>query len=93
VSFFREFGKNPYRHQKMLVSNLGLTVFVKHQVNWLNRFLSLPSGKEKKTVKRQKPQVSISFAPYRSKSLQMCVRSLSLSLSLFIENIYASQNI
>jgi hypothetical protein len=24
-----------------------LTVFVKHQVNWLNRFYSLPSGKEK----------------------------------------------
>jgi hypothetical protein len=58
----------------VLVSNLGLTVFVKHQVNWLNRFHSLPSGKEKKekkTVKRQKPQVS----PYGSKSLQM----LSLS--------------
>jgi hypothetical protein len=68
-------GKNPYRHQKVLVSNLGLTVFVKHQVNWLNRFHSLPSGKEKKkTAKRQKPQVSI-FAPYQSKSLQM----LSLS--------------
>jgi hypothetical protein len=32
-------------------------------------FHSLPSGK-KKTVKRQKPQVSI-FAPYQSKSLQM----------------------
>jgi hypothetical protein len=71
-------GKNPYRHQKVLVSNLGLTVFVKHQVNWLNRFHSLPSGKEKKkTAKRQKPQVSI-FALYQSKSLQM----LSLSLSL-----------
>jgi hypothetical protein len=73
VSFFREFGKNPYRHQKVLVSNLGLTVFVKHQVNWLNRFCSLPSGKEekkKKTVKRQKPQVFSIFAPYQSKSLQ-----------------------
>jgi hypothetical protein len=48
ASFFREFGENPYRHQKVLVSNLGLTVFVKHQVTWLNRFCSLPSGKEKK---------------------------------------------
>jgi hypothetical protein len=35
-------------HQKVLISNLGLTVFVKHQVNWINRFHSLPSGKEKK---------------------------------------------
>jgi hypothetical protein len=64
----------------VLVSNLGLTVFIKHQINWLNRFCSLPSGKEKKKkkpVKRQKPQGFV-FAPYQSKSLQM----LSLSLSL-----------
>jgi hypothetical protein len=82
-------GKNPYRHQKVLVSNLGLTVFVKHQVNWLNRFHSLPSGREKKkkTVKRQKPQVFSVLAPYQNKSLQM------LSLSLFIKRMYASQNI
>jgi hypothetical protein len=60
----------------VLVSNLGLIVFVKHQVTWLNRFYSLLSRKEKKTVKRQKPQVfSIFFVPYWSKSLQM----LSLS--------------
>jgi hypothetical protein len=32
----------------VLVSNLGLTVFVKHQINWLNRFRTLPSGKGKK---------------------------------------------
>jgi hypothetical protein len=71
----------------VIVSNLGLTVYVKHQVNWLNRFHSLPSGKEKKrTVKSQKPQVSI-FAPYWSKSLQI------LLLSPFIESIYASQDI
>jgi hypothetical protein len=76
----------------VLVSNLGLTVFVKHQINWLNRFSSLSSGKEKKTVKRQKPQVSI-FAPYQSKSLQILSLSLSLSLSPFIESIYASQDI
>jgi hypothetical protein len=66
----------------VLVSNLGLTVFVKHQINWLNRFHSLPSGKEKKTVKRPKPQVSL-FAPYQSKSLQM----LSLSLSFHRKHI------
>jgi hypothetical protein len=48
----------------VVVSNFGLTVFVKHQVNWLNRFCSLPSGKEKKKVKRQKPQVYSIFAPY-----------------------------
>jgi hypothetical protein len=73
----------------VLVSNLGLTVFVKHQVNWLKRFCSLPSGKQKKKkpVKRQKPQVFSIFAPYQSKSLQM------LSLSLFIKSIYASQDI
>jgi hypothetical protein len=46
--FFREFGKNLCRPQKVLVSNLGLTVFVKHQVIWLNRFQSLPTGKRKK---------------------------------------------
>jgi hypothetical protein len=70
----------------VLVSNLGLTVFVKHQVNWLNSFCSLPSGKLKKkekTFKRLKPQVSI-LAPYQSKSFQV------LSLSPFIESIYAS---
>jgi hypothetical protein len=72
----------------VLVSNLGLTVFVKHQINWLNRFLSLPSGKGKKTVKRQKPRISV-FAPYQSKSLQM----RALSLSPFIESIDASQDI
>jgi hypothetical protein len=75
----------------VLVSNLGLTVFVKHQVNWLNRFHSLPSGKEKKktkkTVKRQKPLIFSIFAPFQSKSLQMVL------LSLFIKSIYASQNI
>jgi hypothetical protein len=32
----------------VLFSNLDLTVFIKHQVNWLNRFCSLPSGKGKK---------------------------------------------
>jgi hypothetical protein len=46
-----------------------------------------PQGKKKKkAVKRQKPQVPI-FAPYWSRSLQM------LSLSPFIESIYASQDI
>jgi hypothetical protein len=72
------FGKNPYRHQKVLVSNLGLTVFVKHQVNWLNRFCSCPQGKKKKTVKRQKPQVSV-FCPFPE---QKPPDALSLSLSL-----------
>jgi hypothetical protein len=65
----------------VLVSNLGLTVFVKHQVNWLNRFLSLPSGKEKKKiVKRQKPQVSV-FCPLPEQKPPD-----ALSLSLFIES-------
>jgi hypothetical protein len=61
---------------------LGLTVFVKHQVNWLNRFHSLPSGKRKK--KQLKGRDLTVFAPYCSKCLQM-------HPLLFIENIYASQ--
>jgi hypothetical protein len=47
----------------VLVSNLGLTVFVKHQVNWLNRFHSLPSGKEKKKQLKGKNLRSSSFLP------------------------------
>jgi hypothetical protein len=87
VSFFlQEVWEKSLRHQKVIISNLGLTVFVKHQINWLYRFRILPSGKEKKKVKRQKPQVSI-FAPYQSKILQM------LAGSPFIESIYASQDI
>jgi hypothetical protein len=88
VSFFLQgVWENPYRHQKVLVSNFGLTVFVKHQVNWLNRLLSLPSGKEKKKQLKGKNLRSLFFAPYWSKSLQM------LLLSLFIKSIHASQNI
>jgi hypothetical protein len=71
----------------VLLSNLGLTAFVKHQVNWLNRFCSLPSGGKKKRQNHR----SLFFAPYQNKSLQ--ILSLSLSLSLFIESIYASQDI
>jgi hypothetical protein len=48
----------------VLVSNLGLTAFVKHQVSWLNRVYSLPSRKEKKkTVKRQRPHCLLLFCP------------------------------
>jgi hypothetical protein len=87
VSFFLQgVWENPYRHQKVLISNLSLTVFVKHQINWLNRFRSLPSGKGKKTVKRQKPQVSGFFCP-------LSEQKPPDALSPFIENIYASQDI
>jgi hypothetical protein len=67
-----EFGKNPCRHQKVLISNLNLTVFVKHQINWLNRFCNLPSGKEKKKnqLKGKDLRSSPFFAPYWSKSPQ-----------------------
>jgi hypothetical protein len=61
--FFRVFGENPCRHQKVLVSNLGLTVFVKHPVNWLNKFAACPQGKKKKTVKKQRPQGLLHFCP------------------------------
>jgi hypothetical protein len=73
ASFFREFGENPYRHQKVLVCNLGLTVFVKIQVNWLNRFHSLPSGKEKK---KAKTSGLLHFSFIRAKA-SICSRSLS----------------
>jgi hypothetical protein len=46
----------------MLVSNLGLTVFVKHQVNELNKFCSLPSGKERK--KKQLKGKNLKFSPF-----------------------------
>jgi hypothetical protein len=59
----------------VLLSNLGLTAFVKHQVNWLNRFCSLPSGGKKK---KAKPQVSV-FCPLPE---QKPPNSLSFSVSL-----------
>jgi hypothetical protein len=54
---------------------------VKHQVNWLNRFCSLTSGKgkKKKKLKGRYLMVFSIFAPYQSKSLQKC--------SLLIESI------
>jgi hypothetical protein len=45
----------------VLVSSLGLTIFVKHQVNWLNRFRSLPSGKEKKKQLKGK---NLRYSPF-----------------------------
>jgi hypothetical protein len=68
--FFREFGKNPCRPQKVLVSNLGLTVFVSIWLNWLNRFSSLPPGGKKKQLKGRDLMVFSVFVPYHSKSLQ-----------------------
>jgi hypothetical protein len=53
---------------------------------WLNRFCSLPSGKEKKQLKGRDLMVVFSvFTPYCIKSLQ--------TLSLFIKSTYASQDI
>jgi hypothetical protein len=64
------------------VSNLCLTVFVKHQVNWLNRFQSLPSEKErkkkKKTVNWQRPPGLLCFCP-------LMEQKPSDALSLFIK--------
>jgi hypothetical protein len=68
----------------VLVFNLGLTVFVKHQVNWLNRFCSLPSGKEKKQLKA-KTSGLLRFCPLLEQKPPD-----ALSLSLFIESMYAS---
>jgi hypothetical protein len=81
-------GKSLYRHQKVIVSNLALTIFVKHQINCLNRFHSLPSGKEKKKLKGKNLR-SLFLLLIGAKAF----RCLSLSLSPFIESIYASQAI
>jgi hypothetical protein len=70
----------------VLVSNLGLTVFVKHQVNWLNRFHSLPSGKEKKKQLKGKNLRSL-FLPLTRTKASRC------TYSLFMKSIYASQDI
>jgi hypothetical protein len=70
----------------VIISNLGLTVFVKHQINWLNRFRSLPSGKEKKKQLKGKSLRS-PFLPLTGAKASRC------SLSPFIESMYASQDI
>jgi hypothetical protein len=59
-----------------MVSNLGLTVFVKHQVNWLNRFCSLPSCKEKKKQLKGKNLRSLVLPLTRAKASR-CSCSLS----------------
>jgi hypothetical protein len=46
----------------VLISILGLTVFVKYQINWLNRFHSLPSGKEKDKNLRSSPFLPLTRA-------------------------------
>jgi hypothetical protein len=73
----------------VLVSNLGLTVFVKHQVSWFNRFHSLPSGKEKKKKKQLKGRDlrSSPFLPLTG------AKAFRHTLSLFMRSIYASQDI
>jgi hypothetical protein len=68
ASFFREFEKNPCRHQKVLVSNLGLTVFVKHLVKLVKLVeqvlqSALREKKKKTTAKRQRPQGLLCFYP------------------------------
>jgi hypothetical protein len=74
----------------LIVSNLGLTVFVKHQVNWLNRFCSLPSGKGKKKKEQLKGKNHRYpfFCPLPEQKPPD-----ALSLSLFSLKTYASQDI
>jgi hypothetical protein len=70
----------------MLFSNLGLTAFVRHLVDLLSRFQSLPSGE--KNVKGIKTSTVFSFfVPYHSKKqyLQM--------LPLFSKKVYISHRI
>jgi hypothetical protein len=60
------------------VFNLGLTVFVKHQVNWLNRFCSLPSGKEKtKQLKGKNLKKNLCFCPLPEQKPPECSCSFS----------------
>jgi hypothetical protein len=62
----------------VVVSNLGLTIFDKHQVNWLNRFCSLPSGKEKKKqLKGKKTSGPLCFLPLTRAKASRCSLSLS----------------
>jgi hypothetical protein len=63
----------------VLLSNLGLTVFVKHLVFWSSRFHSLPSG-GKKTVKVTETSTVFSvFVPYSSKKKKNNAFTCSLS--------------
>jgi hypothetical protein len=59
----------------VIVSNLGLTIFVKYQVNWLNRFCSLPSGKEKKLLKGK--NLRSPFLPPTEAKASRCSLALS----------------
>jgi hypothetical protein len=75
ASFFREFGENPCRHQKVLVSNLSLAVFVKHLVKLIKQVLQ-PALRGwgrgvRGELKGRDLMVFSIFAPYCSKSLQM----------------------
>jgi hypothetical protein len=86
ASFFREFGKNPYRLQNVLVFNLGLTVFVKHLVKLVKQVPQPALRKKKKIVKRQRSHGLLRFCP-------LLQQKPSDALSLFIKSIYASQGI
>jgi hypothetical protein len=59
----------------VLISNLSLVVFVKHQVNWLNRFHSLPS--EGKNNKKQLKGKSLRSPSLTRAKASRCSHSLS----------------
>jgi hypothetical protein len=93
ASFFREFGENTCRHQKVLVSNLGLTAFVKHLVKLVKQGPQSALREQKRKIVKRDRDLTVSvflfsfffFFPYHSKSLQM--------LPLFSYKIHASQDI
>jgi hypothetical protein len=82
TSFFREFGKNPYRNQKVLVSNLGLTAFVKHLVKPVKQVLQSALRKQtnKKQLKGRDLSGLVHFCP-------LAQEKPSDAPCLFIENI------
>jgi hypothetical protein len=69
-----------------LLSSGSFAVFVNHHFNWLNRFCTLPSGKEKKKQLKGKNLRSLFFYPLPEQKPPD-------TLSPFIESIYASQGI
>jgi hypothetical protein len=76
--------KYPSRHQKVLVSNLGLTAFAKHLVKLVNQGPQSALGGEK-TVK----EIETTWSSF----LSLTQQKPSDASSLFIENTYTSQDI
>jgi hypothetical protein len=84
---FRELGINSYRHQKVVVSNLGLTVSVKHLVKLVKQ-VPQPALRErkKKQLKGRDIRSSLFLPLTRAKAFRH-------SLSFHKKHIYLTQYI